>query len=101
MGRKNIMDNLSSNVLTLKEVASYLKLSEDKVERQVLQGKIPGRRIEDEWRFLRTAIDEWLRSHDTRMILLNQSGALSHDDTLEELRSMIYKERGRLEYPTA
>ncbi len=68
---------LQRNVLTLKEVAEYLRLPKEKIEKQVLQGNIPGRRIEDEWRFLKAAIDDWLRSHDTRTILLNQAGALA------------------------
>ncbi len=77
---------ITDNVLTLKEMAGYLKLPEEKIERQVLQGKLPGRRIEDEWRFLRAAVDEWLRSYDARTILINQSGALAEDEDLEEIR---------------
>jgi excisionase family DNA binding protein len=88
---------IADSVLTLKEIAGYLKISEEKIERQVLQGKIPGRRIEDEWRFLRTAVDEWLGSYDTRSLLISQSGALSDDEKLDELRAMIYSERGRSE----
>ena len=85
------------NIMNLKEIAEYLRLSETKVERQVMQGRIPGRKIEGEWRFLKSAVDDWLSSHDTRAILLNQAGALSDDDTLEDLRLMIYSERGRPE----
>ncbi len=54
----------TENVLTLKEVADYLKIPEDKIEKQALRGIIPGRRIEHEWRFLKTAIDDWLRIYD-------------------------------------
>ncbi len=32
---------LQRNVLTLKEVAEYLRLPEEKIEKQVLQGNIP------------------------------------------------------------
>lgn len=88
---------ITDSVLTLKEMAGYLKMSEEKIESQVLQGKIPGKRIENEWRFLKTAVDEWLRSCDTRSILASQSGALSDDDTIPELRAKIYSERGRSE----
>ncbi len=86
---------IADSVFTLKEIAGYLKVPEEKIERQVLQGKIPGRRIENEWRFLKTAVDEWLGSYDTRTVLLSQSGALSDDEKLDELRMMIYSERGR------
>ncbi len=85
------------DVLTLEEVANYLRLPKETVERQAVQGQIPGRRIEDTWRFLKAAIDDWLRSHDSRMILLQQAGALATDETLSEVRAAIYAERGRPE----
>jgi excisionase family DNA binding protein len=85
------------DVLTLEEVADYLRLSKDMIERQASQGRIPGRRIEDTWRFLRAAIDDWLRRHDSRTILLQQAGILAADDTLSELRATIYAKRGRPE----
>ena len=84
-------------VLTLEEVANYLRLPEEIIERQATQGKIPGRCIEATWRFLKDAIDEWLRSQDTRTVLLHQAGALADDDTLSALRTAIYAQRGRPE----
>ena len=85
------------DVLTLEEVADYLRLPKEIVERHATQGQIPGRRIEDTWRFLKAAINDWLRSHDNRTILLQQAGALAADDTLPELRAEIYAARGRPE----
>jgi excisionase family DNA binding protein len=85
------------DVLTLEEVASYLRLSKETIERQASQGQIPGRRIEGTWRFLKAAIDDWLRSHDSRTILLQQAGALATDETLPQLHDTIYSERGRPE----
>ena len=41
--------------------------------------------------------NEWLRSHDSRDILLQQAGALADDDNLAELRANIYAARGRPE----
>jgi excisionase family DNA binding protein len=84
-------------VLTLEEVADYLRLSKEIIERQALRGQIPGRRIEDTWRFLKAAIDDWLRSHEPRTLLLQQAGALATDETLPQLRAAIYAERGRSE----
>jgi hypothetical protein len=60
-------------------------------------GQIPGKKIEDTWRFLKAAIDNWLRSHDSRMILLHQAGALADDEMLPQLRAEIYTARGRPE----
>ncbi|KOR28360.1 hypothetical protein TI05_17090 [Achromatium sp. WMS3] len=90
------MININS-VLTLQEVADYLKISEDKIQKQVTQGSIPGRKIGNEWRFLKTAIDDWLQHYDSRAIFLKQAGALSDDETLEELCSMIYTNRTNTE----
>ena len=52
-----------SDVLTLEEVSAYLRLPPETVLRQTKQGNIPGRQIEEYWRFLKAAIDDWLRSH--------------------------------------
>lgn len=84
-------------VMTLQEVAAYLRLPEDTIERHALQGQLPGRRIEETWRFLKAALDEWLRAQDSRTVLLQQAGALADDDTMGELRASIYAERGRPE----
>ena len=84
-------------VLTLEEVAAYLRLPKDIVARLATQGQIPGRCIEATWRFLKGAIDEWLRSQDSRTVLLQQAGTLADDDTLALLRAASYAARGRPE----
>ena len=88
---------VEKSVLTLEEVAEYLRLPRELVEREASQGHIPGRRIEETWRFLRAAIDDWLRTQDSRTILLQQAGALAEDQTLEELRQSVYLARDRSE----
>lgn len=85
------------DVLTLDEVADYLRLPKETVERQAAKGELPARRIEYTWRFLKSAVDDWLRSHDNRIILLQQAGALADDESLPALRAAIYEQRGRLE----
>ena len=93
---------LLPEVLTLEETAHYLRLPKEIVERQAAYGQIPGRRIEDVWRFLKAAIDDWLRSQDSRTILLGQFGAFADDETLDDIRAKIYEERGLPEVePTA
>lgn len=47
-------------ILTLQEVADYLRLPIDTIHRHALLGQIPGRSIDGEWRFLKQAIDQWL-----------------------------------------
>ncbi len=48
-------------ILTSKELARYLKLTEVTVYRYVKEGKIPARRIGSRWGFDKDQIDELLR----------------------------------------
>lgn len=92
------MDRVTTpDVLTLEEASEYLRLPVEIVLRQALQGNIPGRKIESDWRFLKVAIDDWLRSKNSRSILLSQAGAFADDDSLAQLRDDIYQARGRSE----
>jgi excisionase family DNA binding protein len=92
---------MQADVLTLEELADYLKLTPDLVLDQANQGKLPGRKIEDTWRFLKSAIDDWLGSQDSRVILLQQAGVFADDPALSEIRQKIYADRGRSEVETA
>jgi excisionase family DNA binding protein len=84
-------------VLTLEETAGYLRLSPPTVEQLALKGEIPGRRLEQGWRFLRRALEEWLLGKDGRTAWLKYAGAFADDDTLPQIRAAIYKARGRPE----
>lgn len=88
---------MQTEVLTIKEVADYLRIPEEIVADEVAQGHLPGRKIADTWRFLKAAIDDWLRTQDSRSILLSQAGALTDDSFADELLEKIYAERGRPE----
>jgi excisionase family DNA binding protein len=51
---------MQSELLTVKEVGEYLKLSERAVTRMALSGEIPAVKLGRKWRFRRSAIDEWM-----------------------------------------
>ena len=74
-----------------------MRLPTDVILQEASQGHLPGRKIADTWRFLKAAIDDWLRTQDSRAIMLNQLGALADDETLDELREQIYNQRQRSE----
>jgi excisionase family DNA binding protein len=85
-------------VLTLDEVAEFLRLPEDTIRHYAARLAIPGRQIGDEWRFSRQALEEWLRGPSAKQALLSQAGAFEDDkEDLEELRASIYRDRGRPE----
>ena len=50
----------AGEVLTLAEAAAYLRLPEAEVERLVRTEGLPGRAVGEEWRFLKTALQDWL-----------------------------------------
>jgi excisionase family DNA binding protein len=50
------------DVLTLEDAADYLKVDYGTVRRLIKEQGLPGRKIGDEWRFLRGAIADWLRN---------------------------------------
>ena len=51
-------DNLT--IMTVHEVAEYLRLSEAKVYRLVKEGRMPVIRIGKTWRFRKDLLDDWL-----------------------------------------
>jgi Helix-turn-helix domain len=85
------------DVLTLEETSAYLRLSIEIVTSQALKGNIPGRKIENDWRFLKSAIDDWLSAKNSSSVLLSQSGVFADDDSLAQLRASIYQARERPE----
>jgi PTS system nitrogen regulatory IIA component len=48
------------DILTLREVASYLKVAEKTVLRLVHRQELPSFKVASQWRFKRSVIDEWI-----------------------------------------
>ena len=51
---------MSDEILTLKEVAAYLKLAEKTAYRRAAEGKLPGFKVGGSWRFKREDIQRWI-----------------------------------------
>lgn len=51
---------MNDEILTLKEVAEYLKLAEKTAYRLAAEGKLPGFKVGGSWRFKREDIDRWI-----------------------------------------
>ena len=54
------------NVMTVKEVAEYLKVHHSTIYRLVKTGQIPAFRIGSDWRFNREQIEGWATSQMQR-----------------------------------
>jgi len=50
-------------LMTIEEVASYLRLSKDTVYRMAQAGKIPASKVGQQWRFRREDVDAWLEQN--------------------------------------
>jgi excisionase family DNA binding protein len=87
-----------TEVLTLAEAAKFLRVSQAKLRRLAEQRQVPARKLGDDWRFLKPALEDWLRGKpDPRTALLQQVGAFADDETLPDLLKEIYRQRGRPE----
>ena len=58
--------NENFTILTVREVAAYLRLSQAKVYRMAKEGSLPVFRIGKAWRFRKDLLDEWLIQQSTR-----------------------------------
>ena len=51
---------MTDEILTLKEVAEYLKLAEKTAYRLAAEGKLPGFKVGGSWRFRREDVQQWI-----------------------------------------
>lgn len=76
-------DPLDNEIMTLSEVAAYLKIAEKTVSRMITRGEIPCTKVASQWRFMKSMIDDWLISrmnvvpqNDLAKILENPEGLI-------------------------
>ena len=55
---------MSDEIMTISDVASYLKITEKTAYRLVSEGKIPGFKVGGWWRFNRIEIQDWAKAKD-------------------------------------
>ncbi len=51
-------------IMTVREVAGYLRMHEMTIYRMARQGEIPAYKVGNRWRFNRTRLGDWLREHE-------------------------------------
>lgn len=90
----------TGDVLTLAEAAAYLRLSAAEVMTLIHSQSLPGRCIDGEWRFLKSAIQQWLATAEPtpesrKAAQLAVAGAWKDDPNLEDMVEEIYRRRGR------
>ena len=53
---------MSDEILTLKELAEYLKLTEKTAYRLAAEGKLPGFKVGGSWRFKKADLEQWIEN---------------------------------------
>lgn len=54
---------MKTDIMTIEEVASYLKLKPQTIYTWAQEKKIPAAKLGKEWRFKKSIIDEWYLQH--------------------------------------
>lgn len=86
------------DVMTLPEAAAFLRVSERDVDSLATAKTIPARKVGTEWRFLKSALEDWLRTSSpptNKDALLALAGAFKDDPDLERIVEAAYRQRGR------
>lgn len=63
-------------VLTIEELAGYLKIPKSTLYKLVREGAVPCQKVGKHWRFHKHAIDEWLKSRPS--LTRETKGRLDH-----------------------
>lgn len=56
---------MKNEVLTVKEVATYLKVNQRTIYRMAADEKIPAFKVGNSWRFKRIDIEQWIKDAST------------------------------------
>ena len=67
---------MNDEILTLKEVAEYLKLAEKTAYRLAGEGKLPGFKVGGSWRFKKERLEAWIDENQQQDddVTLNKEG---------------------------
>jgi len=63
IGKGETMAEPEGEILTLDEVAAYLKAGKRTVYRLAAEGKLPGFKLGGTWRFRRSDLDKWIAAN--------------------------------------
>jgi len=52
----------NDDIMTVKELAEYLRIAEKTAYRFVSEGKVPGFKVGSAWRFKKDEVDSWIKA---------------------------------------
>jgi excisionase family DNA binding protein len=74
-----------TKLMTVSEVADYLRVTKKTIYRLLVRGKIPATKVGNQWRFAQGAIDKWLQRNSVK----TKANILVVDD--EEVVRLLFK----------
>lgn len=57
---------MQTDIMTIKELAAYLKMAEKTLYRLAANGEVPGFKIGGAWRFRKSEIDAWIKKKERK-----------------------------------
>jgi excisionase family DNA binding protein len=60
--------DMTDEILTIQEIAEYLKLNEKTAYRLASEGKLPGFKVGGSWRFKRVDLEKWIEEQKDKII---------------------------------
>lgn len=60
--------DMTDEILTIQEIAEYLKLNEKTAYRLASEGKLPGFKVGGSWRFKRVDLEKWIEEQKDKLI---------------------------------
>ena len=60
---------MEKEILTIEEAAAYLQIGRRSLYKLAKEGKIPGKKILNKWRFERESLKAWIRDGNGRRIV--------------------------------
>lgn len=57
---------MKTDVITIQELAVYLKMAEKTLYRLAAQGGVPGFKVGGAWRFRKSEIDKWIKEQEKK-----------------------------------
>jgi len=58
---------MENTVMTVSEVADYLKMKTVTIYKHAQNGKLPGFKVGSKWRFKKETIDKWIEKQEKRV----------------------------------
>ena len=59
---------MKTDVITIRELAVYLKMAEKTLYRLAAEGSVPGFKVGGSWRFRKSEIDKWIKAQEKNVM---------------------------------